>query len=194
MRERPSVDALSDSHYAQLVARGLAEEPVRGGYEFRDERWVRRLDLARAESKKTIDPIVRSFKRSSFERRRTIEQTLRNTDGLYAADQRAELLEGRWAAAIATLQELRPRLEEVAHLRSDLDHRRAVAIELIFDTRQYFYPYTTPAVSAEKALSYRAVQGTVDELVRAVQDLWDSELRVELSAQQAASLGSVSIS
>jgi len=188
LRERPDVESLSDEHYAQFVARGLAEEPVRGGYEIRDGHWVRRVDLARAASEQTIDPIVRSFKRASFEERRTIEQTLRSAEGLYAADQRAELLEERWAAATALLRQLRPRLEAVAHARADLDHRRAVAIELIFDTRQYFYPYTTPAVSAEKAHSYRAVQSTVDDLVGAVRELWDSELSVDLTPEQVTLL------
>ena len=63
--------------------------------------------------------------------------------------------------------------ERLAAERQKLDAARTHALALIFDEDSYFYPYSPPAVSSEKAAQYHAVQRDVDERVDAVRALWE---------------------
>ena len=64
--------------------------------------------------------------------------------------------------------------ERLAAERKKLDAARVHALELIFDEIRYFYPYSPPAVSSEKATQYLAVQREVNERVDVVRALWES--------------------
>ncbi|PIE24055.1 MAG: hypothetical protein CSA62_04410 [Planctomycetota bacterium] len=66
-------------------------------------------------------------------------------------------------------------LKKLQKLRRELDKRRKHALDLIYDTKKYFYPYKPPAVSGEKAKEYAEVQAEVDRRCAAVQDIWDGK-------------------
>jgi uncharacterized protein YkwD len=87
----------------------------------------------------------------------------------------AEALTGRFQRAVVRLDRLGSlrRLERVADQRRELDLARERALALIFDEVRYFYPYTSPPVSADQAAQYPAVQREVDALVEAVREVWD---------------------
>ena len=69
----------------------------------------------------------------------------------------------------------RAKLEGLREQRAKLDEARGHALELIYDTKKYFYPYRPPQVSAERASEYREVQQEVDRRVQLVRDLWGNE-------------------
>ena len=63
----------------------------------------------------------------------------------------------------------------MAETRTKLEEARRHALELIYDTEKYFYPYKPPEVSPEKARLYGEVQLEVDRRVDAVRDIWGRE-------------------
>ncbi len=91
-------------------------------------------------------------------------------------------LRARWGRALQEVLDgpTRARLERLAESRRALDDARAAALELIFDTNEYFYPYRPPACPPERARLYPAVQRRVDELVGAVRDAWRTDRSVSL--------------
>ncbi len=81
---------------------------------------------------------------------------------------------------------LKKNWDKVGAERDRLDAARAHALELIFDEVKYFYPYKPPAVSADQAKLYAAVQREVDVRVKAVRDVWeDSKVKVPIPATVA---------
>ena len=74
-----------------------------------------------------------------------------------------------------------PRVAALAEQRRRLDVAREAALALVFDEQRYFYPYRPPEVAPEKAREYWPVQQEVDELRRAVEEIWADSLRVPVS-------------
>ena len=73
------------------------------------------------------------------------------------------------------------RVAALAEQRRRLDVAREAALGLIFDEQRYFYPYRPPEVAPETARNYWPVQQEVDELRRAVEEIWGDTLRVPVS-------------
>ncbi len=63
-------------------------------------------------------------------------------------------------------------IDHFAALRAELDKRRALALELIFDEVKYFYPYQ------DRMGEYTPVQREVGKRVEAVRDLWEDKARL----------------
>src|SRR5690606_17573028 len=78
---------------------------------------------------------------------------------------------------------LRKQIDKLAERRAALDAARQHAASLIFDTKEYFYPYRPPEVSAEKAALYNKVQMEVDTRVAALEKLWLDKTRVMVGAK-----------
>jgi len=112
---------------------------------------------------------------------------------LFVNDRDAQLavaLEARWRQAVRDLERSRSlsELEQLAATRTELDERRAAALELIFDEVTYFYPYRVPEVSSDKAQEYPPVQRRVDDLVDEVELLWELPRQVTLPESIHAAL------
>jgi uncharacterized protein YkwD len=73
------------------------------------------------------------------------------------------LTQSKAAKAVAEIGELRDRLEAA----------RASALELIFDTTLYPYPYQPPRATQEAFARYRTNQPIVDQRVAVIRELWN---------------------
>ena len=103
---------------------------------------------------------------------------------VYVRQQEEELIKGLQEqfntayAAIKADKSLK-KLNKLIARKGELDAARAHALELIFDTKKYFYPYR------HRAAEYYPVQKEVDHRVEAVRDIWDEPGVVKV-AQSAA--------
>ncbi|MEE2712353.1 MAG: FHA domain-containing protein [Planctomycetota bacterium] len=66
-------------------------------------------------------------------------------------------------------------MSEVGDLRAGLEEARASALELIFDTEKYPYPYRPPGASQAAFEQYRTHQPIVDKRVAAIRKIWNDE-------------------
>jgi uncharacterized protein YkwD len=171
------------------VARTKGELPPRGGYVFREGRWVGARELARAAGDAALEDLAKRFENAPPPQRDHLRDALAKL-GEAAAARYARALQVRWTNAVEALQRgnLLADLDAVAKLRADLDAKRKTALDLVFDEARYFYPYEPPACPAEKAKLYAAVQHEVDARVGAVRDLWKSGKRAELGPSARAAL------
>lgn len=93
-------------------------------------------------------------------------------------------LKRRWDAALvevannATVKQL----QRLADDRRALDAARKAALDLIFDEKEYFYPYNPPECPPEKVALYAPVQKRVDELVAAVRKALDRSRPVKFAS------------
>ncbi len=94
----------------------------------------------------------------------------------------ATALSSVWSNGLEALRgdETLARIEQLSALHRELEAARAAALELIFDQREYFYPYRVPECPPERARRYPAVQGRVRSLVGALRELWSHSEVVEL--------------
>jgi len=154
-----------------------AEEPAAPVVE--DEPIVTALDLLRPE----LEREERDLTRAKTERRDADAQALLER-GLVAEPFLARAIEARWAAAMkdALKSPSLKSLEKLSQDRVELDYRREQALELIFDTDEYFYPYRPPECPPEKARLYWPVQQRVDELVADLREVWDSPRSAKLAS------------
>jgi uncharacterized protein YkwD len=99
-------------------------------------------------------------------------------------------VEARWGAAVEELLEgsTLKGLAKLAQDREELDHRRELALGLIFDEEEYFYPYRPPECPPEKARLYWPVQQRVDELVAGLREAWDRPSRAKISSDHREAL------
>lgn len=184
--EKREIDA-SDTFAA--VARTRGELPPRGGYIFRDGRWLKAREMAQAASDAALEDLAKRFEAAPPSQREALRATIVKL-GEPASARYAKALEARWTNALRNLTRgsTLSDLSQVAKLRAELDQRRKAALDLIFDQKRYFYPYSPPACPAEKAKLYAPVQQEVDTLVAAVHEIWKGPKRVALGPAFRAAL------
>ncbi len=158
-----------------VIAHGRGELATPDGYRFEDGRFITMRDVrVAARAKELTREVHRLLGRPEPERDAAIEEIAGR-----GADEVEALVvalrdEARHVADQLDKDAFRKQWEAVAEQRRALDDARAHALALIFDTVKYFYPYKPPAVTAEKAAEYPAVQREVDARVAHVLDVWDS--------------------
>ncbi|HIG11280.1 MAG: CAP domain-containing protein [bacterium] len=178
----------------QLVASQRGEAVPAGGYVWNSKRWVALADYLDAKAKVLLASLERKFKKAKpGADRQEIWDALLDL-GPDAVDNRGALLERQWSRALKTVEKggTLKSLVGLSKLRRELDARRKLALELIFDEEEYFYPYRPPECPPDKARLYWSVQRRVDELVGAVRQIWDSKDQVKLPAGFRAALGDLS--
>ncbi|MFN0206462.1 MAG: CAP domain-containing protein [Planctomycetota bacterium] len=94
-------------------------------------------------------------------------------------EKRAELTKRLHGLGFA--RKLEPLRAELVKLQSARKH----ALDLIFDEVKYFYPYRVPECPPEKAKFYPGVQAEVAKRVKAVEEVWNSELSIALGSAAA---------
>jgi hypothetical protein len=179
---------VDDETVADVVARFRGERVPAGGYVFRSGDWIPRAEIEARERDARLAKLDARFAKVRLGR----VDELAGIAGEYQAEageagdaRLAAALVARFGAAAAELAKDKTvkRLERLAARRAELDAARAAALELIFDEETYFYPYRPPECPPEKAALYPAVQRRVDELVKAVRDVWRDEERVHLARE-----------
>ncbi|MAF64313.1 MAG: hypothetical protein CMJ84_01465 [Planctomycetes bacterium] len=175
-------ELLREEEAWDLVARVRAEELPDDGYVFDDGRWLGRVEYERTRLAARIEELEAALERARAAER---EKAFEALDSLGEPSRPAlvRALDARMERAIGDLgrgKTLRS-LERLAERRRVLDSRREFALELIFDTDEYFYPYRTPDVPWEKAKLYPEVQARVDGLVAVVREAWEPGRAVSLS-------------
>ncbi len=168
----------------RLLALALDLDPAAGGFVYDGERYITAKNYARLELRTRLDAASERLRKgpdADFETALTVFREA-GDDGAASFHRalllaRLTLLDGL-AASNAAFR----RVLEVAALRAELDLARESALELIFDTTRYPYPYRPPEASAEVSRSYAVVQAEVDRRVRRVKEIWDSPLRARLDA------------
>jgi len=164
-----------------LVATSLGEEVPEGGYVFDEGGWLPRGQFEAERLAANLDKYKKELLVATSENRE--EALARLLDlGSEAQPVIVEVLNARWERALRTVQRggVLDSLEVMADRRRELDRARATALELIFDEEEYFYPYNPPECPPDKARLYPAVQRRVDELVKAVEEVWGDSREVRL--------------
>ncbi|MCB9882065.1 MAG: hypothetical protein H6834_09760 [Planctomycetes bacterium] len=164
-----------------ILARTRGEAVPEGGFAWYEERWVSPAEKEAIDRKAHIKTLLAKLESSNPKTREE------------AFDELSFLGPDATGSLILALQEKRDELaqkileapflktvERVAQLRTKLDETRAHALELIFDTETYFYPYKPPACPAEKAKLYPAVQREVNDRVAKVREVWDDPTAVKV--------------
>ena len=64
--------------------------------------------------------------------------------------------------------------------RETLDRLRAETLALVFDEKQYPYPYLPPEATPDQAEAYRATQHRIDENLREMRALWRDGVRARM--------------
>ncbi len=70
------------------------------------------------------------------------------------------------------------RLKKMIERKNTLDEARDHALVLIYDIKQYFYPYRRTGRMAE----YNKVQAAVDDRIKPVRELWEDPAKISLKA------------
>lgn len=175
-------EILREEEAWDIIARQRAEEVPDGGYVFDSGRWLERPEFERTLLLARIDELeselagaVATKRDEAFEALDDLEESA--SPALHRA------LTVRWERALRGIKRGKTlrNLEQLAELRRALDLQREAALELIFDTVEYFYPYRAPAVPWEKAKLYPEVQARVDDRVARVRDAWEAGRAVSVS-------------
>ena len=164
-----------------LVATSLGEEVPEGGYVYDEGTWLPRSQFEAERLAANLDKYRKELLVATSENRE--EALARLLDlGREAEPVVIEVLNARWERASRTVQRggVLDALELMAGRRRELDKARTAALELIFDEEEYFYPYNPPECPPAKARLYPPVQRRVDELVKAVEEVWDNAREVRL--------------
>lgn len=174
--------ALEGEIFAQLAsARGLDEVPE-GGFQWFDEAWLTKADLARAELRKRIDDKIAELSHDdAATRAAALDQLVLLGD----------VASGRLIREIDVIQkDLQDRLansksfERIGQIRTRrelLDERRKTALELIFDSDAYPYPYRPGRGGTAQTLAqYQETQPRVTELTALVKEAWDDPAELPL--------------
>ncbi len=177
---------LLDQRTCWALIAGTRGEPVpAGGYRWSRGEWISELDLERSRIGTEIELLGQRLARGDApERDAALAALIHHVrDGSALADELLrEALTERRRRIIEAIERGRTleQLEQVAHLRSELDARRAEALELIFDLERYFYPFDPPTDPERSISDYLEVQQEVDRRVAAVRKRWERPLRVKL--------------
>jgi uncharacterized protein YkwD len=154
------------------------QEPLReGGYVLDRGEFIAYETKMRRELESSVHKLVeRALRaRNDEQRDKVLAEALEK--GSVAEDLVKEDLLAKRKELLAAIEKtpVKSSLGKLIEMRKELDKRRRHALELIYDTEKYFYPYKPPAVSGEKAKMYAEVQAEVDRRVQAVQDIWDGK-------------------
>jgi uncharacterized protein YkwD len=169
----PGLQGLID--IAVAAHRGLDAVPP-GGYTFFGGEWMTEAELEDRGRDQAIRDAIQSLAREAGEDRGDAFEALR----LYVTQNpgvtKQLLLERRAELADAFTDSYeKPKLEKLLTRRMELEAARVHALDLIYDTERYFYPYRPPACPPDKARLYPEVQQEVDARVQAVRDIWGKE-------------------
>ena len=172
-------ERIEEADVFDAVARHRSESVPEGGYVFDGGDWLPAAEAAELARERLAKKLVKDFEEAGPDER---DEAF---DELFAEGFETELraaLQARWDAIAKRFEKdgLARRLRLLAEQRQELDRRREVALELIFDEEEYFYPYNPPACPPERAKLYPAVQQRVDRLVDEVRKVWADDARVAL--------------
>lgn len=164
-----------------LVAASLGEEIPEGGYVYDEGRWQAKAQFDAERLATNLDKYKRELLVATVAQREGALASLLDL-GEEATPVATEVLLARWDRAQRVVRRggVLESLKAVADQRRALDDARRTALELIFDTEEYFYPYNSPECPPDKARLYPPVQRRVDELVSAVREVWNGEREVRL--------------
>jgi len=172
-----------------IVAHHRGERVPSQGYLFREGGWREAQAVAAEAVAAGIEELGRRLETAPAAQR---ESALA---GLLALGPEGEAragaaLRARFDSACAALRKgaTLAQLAVLATEHAELERRRQAALDLIFDTEQYFYPYAPPECPPEKARLYAGVQQRVDSLVSAVRETWKAGRRVKPPAAFRAAL------
>ena len=168
-----------------LIAEYRREPVPDGGYEWRDGAWISSLDLERAALARELEALGSKLVRANSEDRdelfaQLVDHARASEVGRQALD---AALRERFARSVSAVVKGKTidQLSTLAKLRADLDERRQFALDLIYDTETYFYPYNPPAASTGKTVGdYYEAQREVDVRVGRVREAWEVEYGVSL--------------
>lgn len=165
---KPRIDqALADARQMPIPEKGFT---------LLDDQWFSPRELARKRLNEIVDGSVKAIKGDDADARDEAVAVLMGLgdsarSSLYRAlRQRKEILKTRLSKGKATAS-----IREIGQLRAKLDEARDFALELIFDTEKYPYPYRPPRASQSVFEQYRKHQPIVDERVAAVRKIWNDE-------------------
>ncbi len=151
------------------------------GFTFQDGRYLSPADVARVSIKATVDEALPKLKSSEAEVRNEGYTALRALGDRAASSYHRALIEAK-TSLLADLKAMDSfkNLSRLDEKRLALDKSRNHALELIFDTYKYPYPYR--GVSTE--ISKRFYESAKEVLIRvnAVRELWADEKRVKIDA------------
>ena len=176
-----------------LVAWQRGEQIPKGGYSFGRGRWVSNMQLLEQRLGDELKDLRRALAKArgpqSLEEAYLAMRALAEREPLAKTALAGELGD-LWEEAMrqATRSKSLRQIERLAEKRRELDAARGAALDLIFDQKRYFYPYTQPAVSSEQARLYPPVQREVDELVASVRDIWECGASAALGKDFSAAL------
>lgn len=174
---------------AAAVARARKEPLPAHGYVFRNGRWLDADVLESAAHASALEAQGLAFEAAPASER---EARLAALDALGEPGRlrAARGFETRWRNAALEVAKS-PVFEGLLALgreHAELEARRKHALELIFDERQYFYPYDPPECPPDKARLYAPVQQEVDRRVAAVRESWRNAQRLHLPEKLRAAL------
>ncbi|MGK0218550.1 MAG: hypothetical protein ACI9HE_002044 [Planctomycetota bacterium] len=154
---------------------GQARIPV-GGYLWEEERWKTATEADAAALGKRLGKLGKELERGDRERRDAAFTELQSlaVANLAAAESVPRHLAARLDSAKRALMGSKTmrKLQSMAGRRALLDTRRTALLELIEDDQRYFYPYLMPAVSAEEAATYRALQKQISGMLGVIERDW----------------------
>jgi uncharacterized protein YkwD len=172
---------LSPADAYAAVARTRNEPLPPSGYIFRSGTWTTHDATQATAATAALEDLASRFETANASQRDALfTQLLALGDD--AKPRLTQALETRWTTTTrffdrnATLDAL----TQLSLARKDLDTRRKLALDLIFDEAKYFSPYRPPECPPDKARLYPAVQREVDELVGRVRDIWKLPRKVHL--------------
>ncbi|MFH0946322.1 MAG: FHA domain-containing protein [Planctomycetota bacterium] len=170
-------DSREAVYSAIAFLRGLPEVPEWGFFRHEDQ-WLSFREREQAQNRAAIEAAVVKLDKNGG---KTYAEGLEELKALMPVA-RQEVVEVLYERRKALRSQLlrQPELASVDKLRGqkeELDRRREHALELIFDTEKYFYPYSPPACPPDKAALYWKVQQEVDLRVAAVRELWGNEFQ-----------------
>ncbi|MSR75836.1 MAG: FHA domain-containing protein [Planctomycetes bacterium] len=159
----------------------LAEVPT-GGFVWLSGAWITANDAARRTRREDMDKDAGLLASSKAEVRDPAFERLLALGNLSKASLRRGLLQAR-ATVLIELRKVSgfEQVERLAAQRLELDTHRAHALELIFDTTRYPYPYRPPEADAAAQLNYRENQPEVARRVKVVSDIWGKAEAVALA-------------
>ncbi len=166
-----------DAVVAGMVARGRGDLVVDArGYRVVDGAFVAVREIeTKATAARIEKRIASAMRRDKKARGAELEKIL--AEGPDVLDAVIFALRSQLTEQVAKVEKhpFKKSWDRIGERRTELDERRVAALELIFDEQRYFYPYKPPAVSGAKASEYHKVQSEVDDLVRAVRDVYEQK-------------------
>ncbi len=163
---------------AGILAEERAEPLPEGGYVWQGGTWVSHAALKRSQRSQDLSALGERLAKERPTRRDAalqalLERVAEGEEARIVLEHGLEARLKRLAASLMRQTALLERLGKVAQLRRRLDERRREALELIFDTQTYFYPYDPPDPKLGKSAGdYWEVQDEVDRRVNYVRQIW----------------------